>query len=196
MLKRSIGACNFQPFKEYFINIYSSSAIKLNVGPGNYMFDSAITRNTSSSSNNNVNESANDHHLASLLYSLDDAEIEFKNALSLVTSGKFELALSSFQKIFILLPLIVVDESLQADVFTLLNYAKEYAQAMLIELQRRVAKDNPIKQAELAAYFTSCKLQPIHQILGLRVAIKVIIPLKLIKLLLHFVKNFRIITST
>merc|ERR1712130_62844 len=56
-------------------------------------------------------------------------------------------------------------------VHELRDICREYVLAMKIELLRRSTKEKK-RQAQLAAYFTHCNLQPIHQILSLRVAIK------------------------
>jgi coatomer protein complex subunit alpha (xenin) len=40
---------------------------------------------------------------------------------------------------------------------------REYNVALRIELKRKEMKDDPKRTAELAAYFTHAKLQPVHQ---------------------------------
>ncbi len=55
----------------------------------------------------------------------------------------------------------------------LIDVAREYILAMRLELTRKELSDSPEDQkrsVELAAYFTHCRLQPVHTILGLRVA--------------------------
>lgn len=48
---------------------------------------------------------------------------------------------------------------------------REYITAMRLELGKREEK-NPVRQCELAAYFTKCDIKPLHLILGLKMAIK------------------------
>ena len=50
--------------------------------------------------------------------------------------------------------------------------------ALRIELKRKEAKDDPVRTAELAAYFTHAKLQPVHQALSLRSAMSIFFKLK------------------
>lgn len=57
-----------------------------------------------------------------------------------------------------------------------IDTSREYILGLTIELERRrLAVDEPDsvqRQLELAAYFVSCKLQPVHQQLALRSAVR------------------------
>lgn len=64
------------------------------------------------------------------------------------------------------------------DVKELLSIAKEYVHALRIELARKAAADDPQRQAELAAYFTHCALQPTHVRLSLQSAMSINYKLK------------------
>ena len=55
---------------------------------------------------------------------------------------------------------------------------REYTIALRIELKRKELKDDPVRTAELAAYFTHAKLQPVHQALSLRSAMSIFFKLK------------------
>ena len=55
---------------------------------------------------------------------------------------------------------------------------REYNVAMRLELARKEIKDDPNRVAELAAYFTHAKLQPVHQALSLRSAMFIFFKLK------------------
>ena len=56
--------------------------------------------------------------------------------------------------------------------------AREYACALRIEIARKEVKDDPNRQAELAAYFTHVPMQPIHVSLSLRSAMSIFFKLK------------------
>jgi hypothetical protein len=73
-------------------------------------------------------------------------------------------------------PLAVLQEV--DDVKELLSIAKEYVHALRIELARKAAADDPKRQAELAAYFTHCSLQPTHLRLSLQSAMSINYKLK------------------
>ena len=49
---------------------------------------------------------------------------------------------------------------------------------MRLELARKEIKDDPNRVAELAAYFTHAKLQPVHQALSLRSAMFIFFKLR------------------
>jgi len=91
------------------------------------------------------------------------------------TEGKFSDALVHFLSIMHNLLLIVVDTKQESnEARELLGLAREYVTGIRLELQRKELstskQDTSIRQAELAAYFTHCNLQPPHLILSLRSA--------------------------
>ena len=55
---------------------------------------------------------------------------------------------------------------------------REYVVGLCIELKRKETKDDPTRTAELAAYFTHAKLQPVHVALSLRSAMSIFFKLK------------------
>jgi coatomer protein complex subunit alpha (xenin) len=70
--------------------------------------------------------------------------------------------------------LIVVESRREVDdVKELIIIVKEYVLGLQIELKRRELKDDPIRQQELAAYFTHCNLQAPHLRLALQNAMSV-----------------------
>jgi coatomer protein complex subunit alpha (xenin) len=160
LLKRQTGITNFKPLKDNCIKIVQATQGAVAFTPGSAFLHTLPLLRTEGKSG-----------LPSLVVKLTDAEDELKKGLKLVTQGKFSTALGCFNNIFQLLPLLVVNSSLQTDVLTLLSYAREYVTAIRLELARRESKE-PVRQAELAAYFANCEIQPLHQLLGLRSAIK------------------------
>ena len=88
--------------------------------------------------------------------------------------GKFQEALAQFQYILHAI-LFLVAESRQEvnEIKELIQICREYVLGIQMELERKdlaVAKQNPPRQVELSAYFTHCKLQPVHLVLALRSA--------------------------
>ncbi len=79
------------------------------------------------------------------------------------------------------IPVVVVDSRREVDeVKELLGIAKDYVLALRIELKRKdpSLKDEPVRQAELAAYFTHCNLQATHLKLSLQSAMSLCFKLK------------------
>ncbi|CAA7057516.1 unnamed protein product [Microthlaspi erraticum] len=78
-------------------------------------------------------------------------------------SGKFTEALRLFLSILQTIPLVVVESRREVDeVKDLVTIVKEYVLGLKMELKRRETKDDPVRQQELAAYFTHCELQAPH----------------------------------
>jgi len=78
-----------------------------------------------------------------------------------------------FSNILYTLPLLVVDKKAQEqEIQELLTICREYYTALRIEMTRRDPQSDKSRQAALSAYFTHCKIQNVHLLLGLRIAIK------------------------
>ncbi|XP_055345500.1 coatomer subunit alpha-like isoform X2 [Paramacrobiotus metropolitanus] len=93
----------------------------------------------------------------------------------LTTGGKFGEALDGFRKIMWSIPFLAVNtRDEQKEATQLLDICREYALGLSIELARKeLGKDSVEDQkrsCEMAAYFAHCKLQPVHQMLTLRMA--------------------------
>ena len=101
-----------------------------------------------------------------LLSTLPILEEKLKQAYRKVTEGKFSDALNLFVNIIHSITLLSVETRREVDeVKELLAIARDYAVALRIELNRKeVAKSDPNRAAELAAYFTHQNLQPIHSV--------------------------------
>lgn len=162
VLHRSVGIVNFAPLKPLFMQIYNSTYCSLPQLPGSSSLVSPLQRNSDQG----------DKALPTPTFTLENCVEKLKNGYKAVTDGKFNEAQSSFESIFQLLPLLVVENSSQVkELVELRTVCQEYLLAMRIELERKNAKD-PVRQAALSAYFTHCKLQPVHLVLALRAAIK------------------------
>ncbi|ONK75322.1 uncharacterized protein A4U43_C03F15640 [Asparagus officinalis] len=109
-----------------------------------------------------------------LVLKFSQMEDKLKAAYKFTTEGKFPDALRLFLSILHSIPLIVVDSRREVDeVKELIEIAKEYVLGLKIEVKRKETKDNVVRQQELAAYFTNCKLQKTHTRLALMSAMTV-----------------------
>lgn len=101
-------------------------------------------------------------------------EEKLKSAYKATTLGKLAEALRLFTTILHTIPLIVVESRREVDeVKEFILIVKEYVLGLQMELKRREIKDDPVRQQELAAYFTHCKLQTPHLRLALQNAMTV-----------------------
>ncbi|GAA0174553.1 vesicle coat protein [Lithospermum erythrorhizon] len=162
LLSRQLGIKNFFPLKSLFIDLHMGSHSYLCAFPSTPVISVAIERGWTEST------SANVRGPPSLVFDLFQLEEKVKAGYKATTQGKFSEALRLFLSILHTIPLIVVESRREVDeVKELIMIAKEYALAMQMELKRREMKDNPVRQQELAAYFTHCNLQTAHLRLAL-----------------------------
>lgn len=114
-----------------------------------------------------------------LVSSLPLLEDRLKLAYKTTTEGKFGEALKLFQSIIHSVCVLVVESRREVDeTKELLSIAREYAAALRIEMKRKEHKEEPVRNAELAAYFTHSQMQPIHLSLSLRSAMSLFFKLK------------------
>jgi len=109
-----------------------------------------------------------------LVFNFSQLEEKLKSAYKATTLGKLAEALRLFTTILHTIPLIVVESRREVDeVKEFILIVKEYVLGLQMELKRREIKDDPVRQQELAAYFTHCKLQTPHLRLALQNAMTV-----------------------
>ncbi|MEW5314346.1 MAG: hypothetical protein WDW38_005854 [Sanguina aurantia] len=174
LMHRQLGATACEPLKPYFMEINAASHGSLPGMTGLPSLTCHLDRVHS------VESPTGPPTNPALLYSLPQLEEALKAAYKLVTEGKFTEALKLFTRILHILPLLVVPSRKEVDeVKELLSIAKEYHTALRCELKRKELKEDDLNRgAELAAYFTHCKLQPVHSALSLRSAFTLFFKLK------------------
>lgn len=101
----------------------------------------------------------------------------------LTTGGKFTEAVEKLQGILLSVPLLIVDTRQDiAEAQQLIQICREYILGLKMETDRKNAPKSTLAEqkrvCEMAAYFTHCNLQPVHQILTLRTAVNMFFKLK------------------
>ncbi|CAK9221718.1 unnamed protein product [Sphagnum jensenii] len=175
LLNRQLGIKNFEPLKSIFLELHLASHTSLPTMVSLPVLPLALERGWSEIASPNI------RGLPALVYKLSSLEEKLKVAYKTTTEGKFTEALRLFINILHIIPVVVVDSRKEVDeVKELLGIAKDYALALRIELKRKdpALKDDPVRQAELAAYFTHCTLQPTHLKLSLQSAMSICFKLK------------------
>lgn len=164
VLHRQIGAVNFEPLQANMLAIYSAAQCFVPLLTPGHALHIPLQRSVERSGDGVDLPSQN-------MFKLSHCVETLKRAYKFVTEGQFPVALTTFTEILHTLPLVVLDRRSQiAEVDELIKICREYVTAMRIEAARKDA--DPQRQFALSAYFCSLKLQPVHQILGLRVAMK------------------------
>ncbi|KAL7598916.1 hypothetical protein Lser_V15G21773 [Lactuca serriola] len=168
LLTRQLGIKNFTPLKSLFMDLHTGSHSFLRAFSSAPVVSLAIERNWSESTIPNVRAPP------ALVFTFSQLEEKLKSGYKATTTGKFTEALRVFLNILHTIPLIVVESRREVDeVKELIIIVKEYVLGLQMELKRRETKDNPIRQQELAAYFTHCNLQLPHLRLALMNAMTV-----------------------
>ena len=180
LLHDQLGVVDFAPFKNHFMTQYARSKGSLPALPMLPSLPVYFHRNWK--------ESGPKNGLPAKAIKLEDLVSELQSAYKLTTGGKFSEAKDKFMQILLAVPLLVVDNKQQIQEATeLLKICKEYVVGISMELARKdLAKDNPKRIVEMAAYFTHCQLQPIHLVLTLRTAMNLSYKLQNYKLASSF----------
>ncbi|CAN1836472.1 Coatomer subunit alpha-1 [Linum perenne] len=162
LLHRQVGIKNFGPLKSMFLDLHTGSQSYLRALSATSVITLAVEK---------WNESAspNVRGAPSLVFSFTQLEEKLKAGYKSTTAGKFTEALKLFISILHTIPLIVVETRREVDeVKELIIIVKEYVLGLQMELKRREMKSSdPVRQQELAAYFTHCNLQTPHLRLAL-----------------------------
>ncbi|XP_022763202.1 coatomer subunit alpha-1-like isoform X1 [Durio zibethinus] len=162
LLSRQLGIRNFTPLKSMFLDLHAGSHSYLHAFSSVPVMSLAIERGWSESASPNVRGPP------ALVFNFSQLDEKLKAGYKATTAGKFTEALRLFLSILHTIPLIVVESRREVDeVKELIIIAKEYVLGLQMELERREMRDNPVRQQELAAYFTHCNLQLPHLRLAL-----------------------------
>lgn len=175
LLNEQIGVVNFKPFKEHFMQLYAGSRTSFTAISNIESLTAYPNRNYTETNPKNMHP-ANGVKLTDLVQRLQDG-------YQLTTGGKFTEAVEKFQVILFSIPLLVVENKTEiAEAQQLLKICMEYILGLKLETARKALPKATLEEqkrlCEMAAYFTHCKLQPVHQILTLRTALNMFFKLK------------------
>jgi len=114
---------------------------------------------------------------------LADLVTRLQSCYQLTTAGKFAEAVERFRAILLAVPLLAVTNKQEiAEATQLLEICREYVLGLSMEVQRKELPKTTLEQqkrlCEMAAYFTHCNIQPVHQVLTLRTALNLFFKLK------------------
>eukprot|EP01111_Echinosteliopsis_oligospora_P014697 TRINITY_DN5593_c0_g1_i1.p1 TRINITY_DN5593_c0_g1~~TRINITY_DN5593_c0_g1_i1.p1 ORF type:complete len:1233 (-),score=305.98 TRINITY_DN5593_c0_g1_i1:20-3718(-) len=183
LLHTQVGAVNFTPLKSIFLQLFMGSRSSLACSSATPSLLLGVQRNAAEFTTVKSRAAGlpvTPVTLASLVERL-------KAGYASVTSGKFSDALVHFQYIMHNLLLVIVDTKSEVqEAKELLSICREYVTGVRLEITRKELSQGPtavesaVRQAELAAYFTHCNIQPPHLMLSLRSAM----------LCAHKIKNY------
>lgn len=184
LLTRQLGIHNFGPLKPLFLDLHNGSHSYIGAFPSTPVIQLAIERGWTELTTPNVRGPP------ALVFNFSELEEKLKAGYKATTMGKFVEALRLFLSVLQTIPLIVVESRREVDeVKDLIVIAKEYVLGLQLELKRKETKDNPVRQQELAAYFTNCNLQTPHLRLALLNAMTVCFKAKNFVTSAHFARR-------
>lgn len=172
ILNKQAGIKNFQPLKERFMEIYTSSKLSI----------STIDENKELENNNlpvYINSSSiNEDKPLGYVPGYEELEKLVQEGYRLFKSNQLEESIKIFRKIIYIIATLSLtneedEEEKEEKCFEILKICKEYILGLTIELTRRSLPVDEVKRnLELASYFTHVKLQPSHRLNALQVAMK------------------------
>merc|ERR550532_1358249 len=175
LLHDQVGVVDFTQYKQHFLSTFSRSSTAYSALPslpslGQYP-------------QSNWKEAGHKQGLPAVGLKLADLVSRLQSAYQLTTSGKFTEAIASFRSILLSIPLLVVEsKSEEQEAQQLLNICTNYLVGLSMETKRKELPKGTIAEqvrvCEMAAYFTHCSLQPVHQVLTLRTALNLFFRLK------------------
>ncbi|KAJ0170762.1 hypothetical protein K1T71_013534 [Dendrolimus kikuchii] len=175
LLNEQVGIVNFEPYLEAFVQMFAGARLTFGALPSVPPLTAHLHRNWKEASGKDL--------LPVVTLKLNDLVTHLQQCYQLTTAGKFTEAVEKLQHIVQSVPLLHVETKPElTEAQQLLNICKEYLLGLQMETARKAMPKNTLDEqkrtCEMAAYFTHCKLQPVHQILTLRTALNMFFKLK------------------
>ncbi|CAG2110571.1 unnamed protein product [Medioppia subpectinata] len=175
LLHDQVGAVNFEPLKPLILTIYSRSKTA-------YQGLSYLST-LHCYPQRNWRDAGPKGGLPAIGCKLSDLIQRLQTCYQLTTGGKFQEAVEKFRSLLLNVLFLVADTRQDiTEAEQLLEICREYTLGLMLELDRKAMAKETLEQqkrsCEMAAYFTHCKLQPIHQMLTLRTVLNLFFKLK------------------
>lgn len=186
LLHDQVGVVNFKSYESLFLNLYSASRTI-------YTWQQHVPPNFSYPLRN-YKENLTKGGLPVTPIKLTSLIAQLQVCYLFITAGKFNEAICKLQGLILEITLLSVDTKMEiSEAQQLLKICREYILGLKMEtLRKSLPKGTPEeqkRQCEMAAYFTHCNLQPVHQILTLRTALNMFFKLKNYKTATSFAKR-------
>lgn len=175
LLNDQVGIVEFAAYKSLFLQLFNSSRTSYSALPSLSQLFAHPQRNWKETAAKKANPTIG--------IKLNDLVQRLQACYQLTTGGKFTEAVQKLQTILLSIPLLVVENRQEiAEAQQLLSICREYVVGIKMETHRKGLPNGTLdekkRHCELAAYFSHCNLQPVHQILTLRTALNMFFKLK------------------
>eukprot|EP00472_Partenskyella_glossopodia_P011176 CAMPEP_0197516712 /NCGR_PEP_ID=MMETSP1318-20131121/1623_1 /TAXON_ID=552666 /ORGANISM="Partenskyella glossopodia, Strain RCC365" /LENGTH=1260 /DNA_ID=CAMNT_0043065663 /DNA_START=91 /DNA_END=3873 /DNA_ORIENTATION=- len=168
-LNRQIGAINFDVLEKRLVDVYNMSHASLPMLFGMPSLTIPLER---------TDNDEKPLGLPRLCYNMQHCVDLLQQGYKLVSSGNFPAALKCFRDILATIPLLdVATQEQDQKLDNLKAVCREYITGLRLEGARRQEKD-PARESALAAYFSRCRMQPVHQVRALLNAVKIAFKIK------------------
>ncbi|XP_015755385.1 PREDICTED: coatomer subunit alpha-like [Acropora digitifera] len=186
LLHDQVGVVVFNPYKPLFMLAFGRGRTALPATPGGPPLLGHPHRNW--------RDAGAKGGLPAVGLKLNTLVQRLQSAYQLTTGGKFQEAVQKLHSILLSVTLLVVDSKQEvSEAQQLLGICREYMVGLQMELKRKELPKSTLEEqkriCEMAAYFTHCNLQPVHQILTLRTAVNLFFKLKNFKTAASFARR-------
>ncbi|XP_046405576.1 coatomer subunit alpha [Ischnura elegans] len=186
LLHEQVGVVNFEPYRALFLSTYSRSRTSFPALPSLPTLYGHPHRNWK--------EAGPKGGMPAIGLRLTDLVQRLQVCYQLTTSGIFHEAVEKLRSLLLSIPLLVVEHRQEiTEAQQLLQICREYILGLKMETARKELPKNTLEEqkriCEMAAYFTHCNLQPVHQILTLRTALNLFFKLKNYKTAASFARR-------
>merc|ERR1712156_1088995 len=175
LLHDQVGVVNFEKYKPLFMTNFIRSGTSFTALP--------MLPSLTGYPQCNWKDAGPKQGLPAVGLKLNDLVQRLQSCYQLTTGGKFAEAIQKLRAILLSIPLLVVDTKQdEQEAIQLREICTNYLVGLTMETARKELPKSNIEQqkriCEMAAYFTHCNLQPIHQILTLRTACNLFFKIK------------------
>lgn len=186
LMNDQVGIVNFAPYRELFNELFVSARSSYSTIPNLAPQFAHPQRNWKEANPKKASPSVG--------VKLNELVQRLQACYQLTTGGKFSEAIAKLQSILLSIPLLVVENRQEiAEAQQLLSICREYVVGIKMETNRKGLPNGTIEEkkrhCEMAAYFSHCNLQPVHQILTLRTALNMFFKLKNFKTAASFARR-------
>lgn len=163
LLNKQLGVVNFEPLRKRFMEVYTSNKLYL-PGVDDLPAIRAFIRED--------NDEDDPHKFRPNIPGYETLEEHLAVAFKYFRANNLPEAITTFREIVYSIAVLTVnDEDAEAKCDDVLTLCREYILGLSLELERRSLDPLDVKRnLELAAYFTRAKLQNVHKVNALQVA--------------------------
>jgi len=175
LLHDQVGVVNFEKYKHIFMTNFIRSGTSFTALP--------MLPSLTGYPQSNWKDAGPKQGLPAVGLKLNDLVQRLQSCYQLTTGGKFGDAIEKLRAILLSIPLLIVDTKQdETEAIQLREISMNYLVGLTMETTRKELPKTNIEQqkriCEMAAYFTHCNLQPVHQILTLRTACNLFFKIK------------------